>query len=289
MNLLLEERANEILADRATQGLEPEELQELRDILGDNQAEAYSGFDLAAAAAALSMLRYDDESLPAHLHAKIESDAQAWFAPETVAPTARILEFRPVAKAAPEDMDAAETAPVNDNIVPFPVRRGGFASRAGWYLAAAACLLLALTLAWPYFNQRTGRTAEAQRAQLLATGGDVVALNWQPAGLPEGVNVTGDVVWSKTYQEGYMRFRNLAHNDSQRFTYQLWIFDATRDERYPVDGGYFDVPAGQNEVVIPIKAKLPVNQLALFALTIEPPGGVVVSKREKIVVVAKNL
>jgi len=38
---------------------------------------------------------------------------------------------------------------------------------------------------------------------------------------------------------------------------------------------------------VPIKAKLPVGEPVLFAVTVEKPGSVVVSKRERIVVVAK--
>ena len=38
---------------------------------------------------------------------------------------------------------------------------------------------------------------------------------------------------------------------------------------------------------MPIHARLPVGEAALFAVTVEKPGGVVVSKREHIVVTAK--
>jgi anti-sigma-K factor RskA len=65
--------------------------------------------------------------------------------------------------------------------------------------------------------------------------------------------------------------------------YQIWIFDGTRDQRYPVDGGVFDVPAGNDEIVIPIKAALGVSKAAAFAVTVEKPGGVVVSSRQHVV------
>ena len=69
--------------------------------------------------------------------------------------------------------------------------------------------------------------------------------------------------------------------------YQLWIFDKGRDVRYPVDGGVFDVSAA-GEVVIPITAKLAIGQPTLFAVTVETPGGVVVSERKRIVVTASS-
>jgi hypothetical protein len=46
-----------------------------------------------------------------------------------------------------------------------------------------------------------------------------------------------------------------------------------------IDGGVFDAPS-TGEVVVPITARL----RALFAVTVERPGGVVVSRREHIVV-----
>ena len=49
----------------------------------------------------------------------------------------------------------------------------------------------------------------------------------------------------------------------------------------------FDVtPNARGEVIIPIEAKLAVAKPKLFAITVEKPGGVVVSKRERIVLTA---
>ena len=84
-----------------------------------------------------------------------------------------------------------------------------------------------------------------------------------------------------------MTFRGLAKNDPTHIQYQLWIFDKTRDDKYPVDGGVFDVDSESGDVVVPIKATLPVNTPTLFAITVEKPGGVVVSKREHLVLTAK--
>jgi hypothetical protein len=83
-----------------------------------------------------------------------------------------------------------------------------------------------------------------------------------------------------------MRFRGLPVNDVQKETYQLWIFDKTQDKATPIDGGTFDVTS-DGEVVVPINAKLKAQEPVMFAVTVEKPGGVVVSKREKIVALAK--
>jgi hypothetical protein len=128
-------------------------------------------------------------------------------------------------------------------------------------------------------------TAAEARAELLASAGDVTTLAWTPTKDPNGAGASGDVVWSASAQRGYMRFVGLTPNDLKQLQYQLWIFDKDRDQAFPVDGGVFDV-SSTGEVIVPITARLRVTEPVLFAVTIEKPGGVVVSKRERIVVTA---
>jgi len=127
---------------------------------------------------------------------------------------------------------------------------------------------------------------EVARARFLEAHPDRVVAAFNPGPDDAGEQVRGDVVWSDEAQTGFMRLEGLAPNDPTEAQYQLWIFDAARDERHPVDGGVFDVKAG-DEVVVPIDAKLPVDRPTLFAVTVEPPGGVVVSTRERLAAVAE--
>lgn len=60
-------------------------------------------------------------------------------------------------------------------------------------------------------------------------------------------------------------------NDPTVSKYQLRIVDPERDAS-PVDGVVFDVPAGTQEVFIPVNAKLAVSNPAAFAITREQPG-----------------
>jgi anti-sigma-K factor RskA len=83
-----------------------------------------------------------------------------------------------------------------------------------------------------------------------------------------------------------MVFRNMRRNDPTTEQYQLWIFDKDRDERYPVDGGVFDITES-GECIVPIHAAVQVNEAALFAVTIERPGGVVVSDRSRLPLLAQ--
>lgn len=202
----------------------------------------------------------------------------------------------------------------HSNVVPFsrPAPRGPsrVVAISGW-IAAAACLALAIgayvlrsprdpiairvppisttspTSTAPETPPPAASQTPAQlREALLAAQGSARA-EWSPTKDPLGKTATGEVVWNKDQQKGTMRFRGLAKNDPKLGQYQLWIFDKTRDDKYPVDGGVFDVDSETGDVVVPIRATLPVSAPVLFAVTLEKPGGVVVSKRDRIVVTAK--
>ncbi|MBT8336089.1 MAG: anti-sigma factor, partial [Gemmatimonadetes bacterium] len=121
----------------------------------------------------------------------------------------------------------------------------------------------------------------------VASLSDAVVAQWAPGGDETGADVSGEVAWSASRQAGVMRLRGLAVNTPGEFQYQLWIFDRARDERYPVDGGVFDVPPGETEAEVAIRAKLHVDDATLFAVTVESPGGVVVSDRQRIATVAQ--
>lgn len=161
------------------------------------------------------------------------------------------------------------------------------------WILAAACLGLAVGGWWPRAMDLEPGAASASpvgqwrarfaRERMLASAHRVG--HWPWAGGAEGS--AGDVVWDNTRQRGFIRLQRFVANDPTRARYQLWIFDAARDDRYPVDGGVFDVPPGSDEVVIPVRASLPVLRPVAFAVTVEGSRGAVVSEREKVVAFAR--
>ena len=99
--------------------------------------------------------------------------------------------------------------------------------------------------------------------------------------------LSGEVIWNDEKQEGYMSLENLAVNDPTKNQYQLWIVDPERDE-LPVDGGVFDITEKDGKSIIPIRNALAINKPVAFVITLEQPGGVVKSKQEIVVALAKS-
>ncbi|NHA14247.1 anti-sigma factor domain-containing protein [Thioalkalivibrio sp. XN279] len=292
-----DERLQELLALRAVEGLAEHEQREL-----EHFSTRYPQLDtdaLERVAASLALVGLEREPMPAALRARVEADAAAWLSQRNSAPEGtgkasaqRVVELRPR---------------------PAPATAWG-----GW-LAAAATLVLAV-VGWLQVD-RTAQEREALAARQAAlesavsrlerslaekdaaldalqepTAGELLAalegrpgtrvLPWSATEDPAAAEAGGAVVWNGEAQAGVMRFSGLQPNDPAEWQYQLWIFDAARDERFPVDGGVFDVgPDG--EALVPIRASLPVGEAVLFAITVERPGGVVVSSRERIALVAQ--
>lgn len=134
-------------------------------------------------------------------------------------------------------------------------------------------------------------TAAEERIALLQQNPDSVQLTWAATEIPEAKGVTGDVVWNARLQRGYLRFKGLSQNDPVKEQYQAWIFDKDRDPNFPVDAGVFDITAASKDeatgdLIIPIDPKLIIKNPAAFAVTLETPGGVVVTDKKRVVVLA---
>lgn len=250
------DRLDELLCDSVTCGLSSSEQAELQGLLAGRADEAMIRMELTAAATALAVLSLGEttESLPGWLRDRIERDA----------PAAR--------------------------------RRGGVIARLNWapWALVAASLMLAALGWWP----RLAGERRSVSPEILAKERGSVTTQWAawspkaPTEDPEAKpidwskGVQGRVVWNAERQEGFMFFSGMKPNDPREFQYQLWIIDA--GHKHPVDGGVFDIPAdvGSRDVVVRITPKIRVSDAAAFAVTMEKPGGVVVSDQHERVVVA---
>ena len=165
-----------------------------------------------------------------------------------------------------------------------PSRSGWSANRYVPWLISAACLVFAVST-WILNSSRpTAENLAEVRAEIISAAPDLQGADWT-AGPTPIAGASGDVVWSSQRQLGVMRFRGLPVNSPTQEQYQLWIFDKNQSEKAPVDGGVFDVTA-EGEVLVSIHPKLKVQEVFLFAVTIEKPGGVVVSSRDRLPLLA---
>lgn len=288
------DRLIELLVKRASEGVSAQEQAEIDRLSATQKPADRESFERAAAALALAGI--DEEPMPANVRARLERTAAEFFASGGVA----------------KGTSAGAGTPATDELMARRERRSrasfGVASRVAWF-AAAASLLVAIAGWWPRLRDsdeptrvvetpptetppaidtpKVPPTLAEQREQLLAATQGLVQGSWAPPGDPATNPVAGDIVWDPQTQQGYMRFTGLKANDPAQYQYQLWIFDAEQDERYPIDGGVFDVPAGEGEVIVKIDPAIAVKTPVMFAVTAEKPGGVVVSSREQIVALAK--
>jgi anti-sigma-K factor RskA len=302
-SVMQNQRLVELLVQRAVDGLNSSERAELKALLEEENYVDAGRFEYTAAALLLAgdMEHSVPEEMPDSLRDRLYAQAEMFESSMAPPPRQRSTGGQPQvisiagrsrsSAQTPSSSNAQQAAPAKQP-TRKPAPSFSLQSKAGWF-AAAASVLIAVAGWYPRLQTGDAPSAEVpvatvlqqEREKLLAQQG-VVQRTWQTTQDPVASGVTGDVVWDPQSQNGFVRFRGLQANNANQQQYQLWIFDGTRDERYPVDGGVFNIPAGQSEVIIPIKAKLEIRDPALFAVTIEKPGGSVVSTRDRIVVLA---
>ncbi len=295
MKNLQKDRLLELLADQTIFGLSAEELMELEKSK-KQFPEWEKDFSLELTAAAIGLFDLDvSDDLPASLRAEVFARADEFFAPQE--------EFQNVVNFTPrteKTIGPMATETVGNITETAPTRP--FWQWLGWAFAAAACVALAINL-WttrsrpqteivqntpviqtPTPTPSPKMSVEQERAQLLAGENDTVEI---PLADPKNTKeVLGEMVWSNKLQKGYARFRNLPANDIAKESYQLWIVDESQNPKTPISGGVFNISA-TGEVIVPIDPQLTVKKPVMIAITKEKPGGVVVSKQEKVVALAK--
>jgi hypothetical protein len=250
------EQLLDLAVDRALVGLGAAEALEFEQLVEQHgEAEALE-LELAAAELDLALTATAAEPLPESLRASIQHAGQTWV---------RALSTPPRA-GAPIEPEAPRA-----RVLPM----------AGWVVAAAAVLLAVLGWLPRRIVSEPAVADHARRYAALLERPGVVNPGWEA--MPPAQGASGDVAWSQSGQEGFLHIKRLPPNDPRVEQYQLWILDG--DQEHPIDGGVFDVRG--DEEWIPIDPKLQVASPTAFAVTIEKPGGVVVSDQERVVLLAK--
>jgi anti-sigma-K factor RskA len=251
------ERLAELLADRSVQSLTSDEARELEGLLATSPGVDADEFDRAAAAVDLASSGMRFEKLPAELRQR-------------------------VLQGAPEHVSKHRSARAPGPIAPTRAPRADVVRWGGWFAAVAAAVLA--IVAWMPRTEHPLTPKQAWQA-LAASATDEVVWSWKATDDPNSQGMHGEVMWSKEKQAGFMKFVGLSKNDPRVTQYQLWLFCTTRDDKFPVDGGVFDINE-DGEVIVAIDARLPIEHLKMAAVTMERPGGVVVSDRGRMVALA---
>ena len=271
-----EERLLDLLCKHVTEGLSAEEQQELSALerTAESPVDLHS-LEMSAAAVSLGGVPAN-ERLPEHLRSAILAGADEHFA--------KLRTASPPYVRPPIIIERPTTS---------------VWSWLGWAATAAACIALIGTF---FYNQQRIATMQARldqlqqpapaeptmaqkRDQMMREAKDITRAEWTKGNVQHMETVSGEVVWSDEMQMGYMTLRGLPPNDPNREAYQLWIFEKADLEAHPKDGGVFNV-SENGEVIVPIEAKLKTVDPKAFAITVEKPGGVVVSERGRIAALA---
>lgn len=269
------DRLMQLLSDRAVAPLSVEEERELESLLANAAATPQGARALSAGS--------ELERAASVTAAALTSAAKP--SPMPTAARARMLRAGEAIVSA-----RIESKPNNQtNSQPGKPSRS-FAQWGGW----AAAAVLAIAASALFFRTppkpAPAPTNVAMVAELKAKAGTLIT-PFTATGDANAPTLQGEVVWNQSEQRGFLRLKGVTNNDPAKEQYQIWIFDGGRDADFPVDGGVFDVASQevdpQGELVVPIRAKLEVRQPAAFAFTVERPGGVVVTKRDRVVGLAK--
>jgi hypothetical protein len=247
------DRVLALLADRALGDLSPADAGELSALL--DRAGEEPGFEGLIAGLVVAADDAGGPAMPAALRASLQNRGE------------RLVGGGPVAKIGPRPGTPASTGWM------------------GWGVAAAACVFAAV--GWLRPQSAPGGPNIEQRLATLEDETDTVVLPFDGMGELAGQDRVGEIVWNERLQEGFLRLSAVPSNNPAEAQYQLWIFDASRDATYPVDAGVFNVAAGSTgEVVVPFEPKLGVGDAAAFAVTKERPGGVVVTDKAGLMLLA---
>ncbi|MFK7959039.1 MAG: hypothetical protein AB8G96_00815 [Phycisphaerales bacterium] len=259
-------RRRELAAGAALDGLDPAEREEF-DRLGGPIPGEIESLELTAAELERALHEAEPEpaSMPVDVQHRVVAALRAGAAP--VAASASVASSSP-------PVVLATPAP--------PSRWGTFAG-----IAAAAGLVLAGVLVLrsigsgppagtPVLPQRALSPVEQARVRLVSRATDLAEMRWQATdhqlvrqARDQGL-IGGEVVWSESLGEGFVRVCYLAANDPAAGRYRVWIWPADQPDQSPIPAGTFDVVDTSDfttvQLELPLNAYVPVRA----QVTLEP-------------------
>jgi hypothetical protein len=253
-------REAELRADHALGAVDASDRAELGALARERQDESY---DLAAAAAALAFGIRATTPLPEHLAKKVMAGADAYLD----------ANLDPAAPRADAGSISKSTTAAGAQVIVMPLASGeerrervDYARWGGW-VAAAACLVIAVMQGIAPRGSAAGNPAQSTRVALVA-GSDA-----------SGTVASGELAWVASDERGTLRVRGLAPSAPGE-EYEAWIVDSTRDGEVAVPLGHF--AAGGSETVLDVRSPVQIAAARRLVVTVERAGGVLVSKRSRV-------
>lgn len=294
-------RLDELLIDRAVRGLTSDESQELAKLLDAAGKADDVSFDRAAAALDLALHSDVDVEVPPALLKQLQQDAKAY-----CAGVSSVHEHESIVGRIGAIPGRALDAVMDHRAVRTPVVMTRRYTRewSGWIAAAAAVAFGAYM--WSERSaadrklssdayraaiggeslQELAKKAENRLERYARSGANLLRI---PMGLAKPVasgNATvGEIIWNNAEGTGVLKVTNL-EPAAPGASYQLWVYDQARDQRYPVSAGTIKVEAGKSQTLIPIDPSVKVSSASAFTVTLEPADGNVTATREKVVSIA---
>jgi hypothetical protein len=283
-------RIEQLLIDRATTGLDAAGEADLKLLLQRTGTAFDESYELAAAAADVALRGPAPKGeLPAELRQRILAAGEQWLA-RRAAGESDAVEYQSL------PMDIAEPLARITPRLAEQRSAGSLARQYGGWLAAAACLGLAVLVSLqrqstppltPTVTANGGatfsnaaRNIEDQVRSLLSDASTVVVsllsddqAGDKPADLVGPPTPAAQVIWSGEHQQGFVRVSGLRPIEQPGDQYQLWVFDTLRGGTTPVPLGVFDVQQAGAVTLVPITTPLKIGHAATFAITVERAGG----------------
>jgi anti-sigma-K factor RskA len=274
-------RLVELLATEATQKLSPAERNELAALIRAFPDEDPNALDLAAAAVHLALTESVEE-MPAALAEKL------YLASAAMTPMPPVTRPRPAAKPQAKPKERAERR-----------RPPAWVAWSGWAVAASFGAVAMFALA-------RGPKVEVQYVEKIVPGPtvfvklppEIIEISKEPTlevvrdriqkdpKVKEFAGTKGDistrVVWSGAKQDGVLEVSGLTVNNPSTEQYQLWVIDKSRSpDPKPISVGVFDAKSGV-PTLVRVNVPLRLDDIAAFAISKEPPGGLLQPTPDKI-------
>jgi hypothetical protein len=186
----------------------------------------------------------------------------------------------PPPRKKPASIDPADSE--GSTIIHVPARESKLA-RVATYVSAIAALTMLVIAVWLYVTRDDDPDPDAVHDRLQSTD-DKIEWTFRAEQDPAAAQAQGSVLWSSELQQGVLMLSGLEVNDPGASQYQLWVVDQQRDGPW-VPGAVFDI-ASAEEVRVAFEPALVIGEPSAFVITIERPGGVVLSKQEHVVLIA---